>query len=396
MGEENGPRVGVMGGSLGGLTAGVLLRRAGFDVQVFERSRRPLEGRGAGIVLHPATVRAISGETSRLSARAVRMRYLDAAGTVTHDDPCSYRFSSYAAVHQALLDDFDQSRYHLGAAVTAFEQRGDRVRVERADGAVDDFDLLVAADGIQSLARRTLAPEVVPRYAGYVGWRGTVVEGELAERTYAIIADAISYCILPNSHILIYPIPGAGGSTAPGVRLINWVWYRNCAEGPELEEILTDRAGVRQQVSVGSGAVRDEVVERLRAEARDDLPAPLAEMVARSPEPFVQVVLDVAVERMAYGRVALTGDAAFALRPHVAAGTAKAAEDAYRLTEQLVAADGDVEQALAAWEGPQLALGRTALERTREAGIRSQFENSWKAGDPLPFGLYEDGDSRLG
>ena len=395
MTKGHDPRIAVMGGSLGGLTAGVLLRRAGFDVEVFERSRHPLEGRGAGIVLHAATIRAISGDTDRLSARAVRMRYLDSEARITHDEPCSYRFSSYAAVHRALLDDFDPARYHLGSGLTSFEQVGDEVHVERADGDGGDYDLLIAADGIQSLARRSLAPEVVPSYAGYVGWRGTVVEGELAERTYAIIADAISYCILPDSHILIYPIPGADGSTSPGSRLINWVWYRNCPPDEQLEALLTDRRGELQQVAVGAGSVRDEVIGTLRAEAGHDLPAPLAEMVALSPEPFVQVVLDVAVDRMAYGRTALIGDAAFALRPHVAAGTAKAAEDAYQLTEALRAAEGDVPRALAAWEEPQLRLGRSALERTREAGVRAQFENSWKAGDPLPFGLYESGDSRL-
>ena len=51
------PRVVVMGGSLGGLTAALVLRDAGCDVEVYERSELPLEGRGAGIVLNPATVR---------------------------------------------------------------------------------------------------------------------------------------------------------------------------------------------------------------------------------------------------------------------------------------------------------------------------------------------------
>jgi 2,6-dihydroxypyridine 3-monooxygenase len=58
-------------------------------------------------------------------------------------------------------------------------------------------------------------------------------------------------------------------------------------------------------------------------------------------------------------------------------------------------ANGDVEAALRAWEPHQLALGKRALERTREAGRRSQFSNSWQVGDPLPFGLYEQGDSAL-
>ena len=51
------PRVGIVGGSLGGLITALQLRDVGCDVQVFERSPVPLEGRGAGIVLHPVTVR---------------------------------------------------------------------------------------------------------------------------------------------------------------------------------------------------------------------------------------------------------------------------------------------------------------------------------------------------
>src|SRR4051794_3122544 len=50
-------RAAVIGGSIGGLTAALLLRDAGWEVDVFERSGTLLEGRGGGIVLHPATAR---------------------------------------------------------------------------------------------------------------------------------------------------------------------------------------------------------------------------------------------------------------------------------------------------------------------------------------------------
>jgi 2-polyprenyl-6-methoxyphenol hydroxylase-like FAD-dependent oxidoreductase len=78
---------------------------------------------------------------------------------------------------------------------------------------------------------------------------------------------------------------------------------------------------------------------------------------------------------MAFGRVCLTGDAAFALRPHAAAGTAKAAADAWALAEALAATHGDVEAALPRWERRQLAVGRAVLERTRRNGDKSQFED---------------------
>jgi 2,6-dihydroxypyridine 3-monooxygenase len=98
---------------------------------------------------------------------------------------------------------------------------------------------------------------------------------------------------------------------------------------------------------------------------------------------------------MAAGRVCLIGDAAFALRPHAAAGAAKAAEDAYRLGRALADADGDVTTALAAWEPGQLDLGRAVMARTRAAGRQSQFDNTWAVGQPLPFGLYAAGDSAM-
>ena len=75
------------------------------------------------------------------------------------------------------------------------------------------------------------------------------------------------------------------------------------------------------------------------------------------------------------------------------AGSAKAAEDGYRLACAIRDAHGDVLGALTQWEAAQLHLGRSVLARTREAGDSSQFHGTWMVGDPLPFGLYEVGDS---
>jgi 2,6-dihydroxypyridine 3-monooxygenase len=89
--------------------------------------------------------------------------------------------------------------------------------------------------------------------------------------------------------------------------------------------------------------------------------------------------------------VCLVGDAAFAVRPHAAAGTAKAAADGWELARALEE-EGDIERALRAWEPGQLALGRNLLERTRRIGRRSQVDCNWTPGDPeLIFGLYEPG-----
>jgi 2,6-dihydroxypyridine 3-monooxygenase len=391
------PRVLIAGGSLGGLTTALTLRDAGCDVDVYERSRSPLEGRGAGIVLHPATIRYFmesdAMDVGQVSSKADWLRYLDRSGDTIHEAPCRYWFTSYYTLHKGLLDCFDQTRYHLGAGMTGFRQNHDSITLELTGEEVAG-DLLVCADGIHSTARRLLLPDVLPRYAGYVGWRGTVKENELSAGALSPLHDACTYFVGDRMHILTYPIPDFDGSVEPGERRINFVWYRNVAEGLALDDLMTDARGVRQEISLAPGAVRQHHVDELLAAAVERLPEAIAEVVVKSSEPFVQAVFDIAVPRMAFGRVCLIGDAAFAIRPHAAAGTAKAAEDGWQLATAIRAERGDVIAALRRWEPHQLALGHTVLNRSREIGRRAQVSGTYVPGDPIvSFGLYKPEDS---
>jgi 2,6-dihydroxypyridine 3-monooxygenase len=391
------PRVVIAGGSLGGLTAALFLRDAGCNVTVHERSNVALEGRGAGIVLHPASVRYLhSGGRIRVeevSTRADVLRYLNRDGSVLHEEPCRYRFTSYYTLHRGLLSCLEPESYCAGSQVIRFQQDEEGVDVELGDATLERTDLLVFADGIHSTGRALLLPSVQPSYAGYVGWRGTVSEEGLDSYAFESLHEAITYYVGPKTHILTYPIPDFDGSVEPGKRRINYVWYRNAAEGEEIEDILTDRDGTRRAVSVGPGAVRERHVQALSDAAAEQLPETIAHVVIHS-EPFVQAVFDIEVPRMAFGRVCLIGDAAFVIRPHAAAGTAKAAEDAYKLAEALTSFHGDVVQALMSWEPAQLELGRRVFERARDLGDRSQFLGTYRPPDPyLSFGLYRPGDS---
>jgi 2,6-dihydroxypyridine 3-monooxygenase len=175
---------------------------------------------------------------------------------------------------------------------------------------------------------------------------------------------------------------------------MNWVWYRNVGSDL-LGELLTDRRGVRQEMSLAPGQVRSPFVDELH-EAASVLPPPFADLVHASGEPFLQVVVDIEVPRMVVGRVCLVGDAAFALRPHIAAGTAKAAADAAALADALRASGGDVLAALAGWEPGQLELGRRTVARTRDVGVRVQFAGTFRPGDPeVAFGLFAPKDSNF-
>jgi 2,6-dihydroxypyridine 3-monooxygenase len=389
-------RVAIAGGSLGGLTAALVLRDLGLDVTVFERSPSELQQRGAGIGFLPTSYRYLDERTDvdldDISVTTSRIRYLARDGSVVHEQDHRYRFSSWNTVYRQLLAAFGPERYLLGRDVSEFtEDAEEEVTVRFADGAVETVDLLVCADGVGSRSRAHLLPDVRAGYSGYVAWRGMVPEQLLPPAVAARLADAITYFVYANSHILLYPIPGAEGSVTPGERLINFVWYRNYLDGGDLDELLTDTEGVRHELSLPPGGVRDAHVEELRAVAAGRLPAAVATVVCAVDRPFLQVVYDVEVSRMAFGRVCLIGDAAWVVRPHAAAGTAKAAADAWTLAEALAGHD-DVRAALVAWEPGQLALGRQLLERTRRIGARSQVDCSWKPGDPeLIFGLYGPG-----
>jgi 2,6-dihydroxypyridine 3-monooxygenase len=391
------PDVAVVGGSLGGLTAALVLADVGCHVTVHERSASALEARGAGIAVLDETVRWFAERTTtdpdELCSSTSGIRFLDPDGGVVHHRDHRYRFSSWNTIYRALLEELPAGSYRLGSEVAAFEQDADGVSLVLASGERARADLAVAADGIGSTARAALLPEVAPEYSGYVAWRGTMPESELDAETFAALSDAITYQVLPDrgsgsSHVLVYPIPGPDGALEPGARLMNFVWYRNIASGAPFDDLMTDREGRLRPVSLPPGAARPEFVDALRADASAQLAPVIAEAVNGVAEPFVQAVLDIEVPRMVHGRVCLLGDAAFAVRPHAAAGTAKAAADGWELAAQLTASGGDLRRALPAWEERQLTMGRELLQRNRAIGEASQQHGTFTPGDPgLIFGL---------
>ncbi len=390
------PHVGVVGGSLGGLTAALVLRDLGCEVDVFERASTALKARGAGIATHSATTRYFE-ESSELDASLVEielpwLQFLAASGQRIYQERMNYRFSSWTTVYRGLMGSFGDGRYHLDSEVVDFSQDDHGVTIRLDDGSTRTLDMLVCADGISSTSRTKLLPGAATRYAGYVAWRAMVPESELEPESFEALRDSLTFCILPDGHVLAYPIPSLEGHLDPGRRLANLVCYHNYAEGDEIDDLMTDRSGERHSLSLPPGAIRDEHLARFREFAGACMPPAMAEVLRKTPDPFVQVIYDIDVENMAFGRIALIGDAAFAVRPHAGAGTAKACEDAWTLRDALRDAGGDPVAALARWEPAQLSLGRRLLDRTRETGDRSQFHHTWVPGDPsLRLGLYGPG-----
>ncbi|MGI5509148.1 FAD-dependent monooxygenase [Streptomyces sp. CA-106131] len=396
MNSYTGLRAAVVGGSIGGLTSALLLRELGFTVDIYERTPSLLENRGGGIVLQPTTMKWFGERSARrieeLSTVTRRVRHLGQGNEVLHEEPAECRYSSWGTIYRALLDDFGTDRYHLGEFCAGFDQDADTVTLRFVSGRIETADLVVFADGITSTARKRLFPDLQREYSGYVGWRGTVPENEVSETTRGLLCEALTYSVARDTHIVLYPIPGLDGGIAEGQRLLNYVWYRNVPAGPQLDELTTDLRGFECPVSVHPGQVQQQFVDELRAAAVELLAPAAAETVTRTQQPYLQVVFDTRIPAMAEGRIAIIGDAAFAARPHAAAGTAKAADDAWTLYEHLSTASGDIPIALKRWEPAQLQLGNQLIDRVGQMGHRSQVANTWTPGDPdLRFGLYGPG-----
>jgi len=390
------PRVLIAGGSIGGLTAAVLLRDLGCEVDVYERSAAALEDRGAGIVVLPVTERYFTergGDDGRVSLELTDWTYVDRDGNVLSADPDHYRFSGWSTIYRALLDAFGTERYHFGREMVGFDNDPDRVTLHLADGTSAVGDMLVCADGLASTARSILTPEVQPGYAGYVAWRGTTPEASLSGGAQTALADAMVYQVLDPGHILVYAIPDHEGRSTPPHRVINFVWYRNYPTGGPFEDLMLGQDGQQRTGTMPPGSIRAEHLSEMRSTAERVLAPTLLEVVMGCRQPLIQAVFDLESPKMAFGRVCLIGDAAIGLRPHVAAGQAKACADGWALRDALSESNGDVPAALAIWEPGQLALGHRALARTREMGDASQSRGTMTPGDPdWKFGLWEPGN----
>ena len=366
----------VAGGSLGGLAAGISLREAGWEAEIFERSRGELRGRGAGIVVQPELL-GFLGEhgvpREEVGVPAELRQYLDRRGVVVGTERRCQLMTSWGTLYRLLRGAFPEERYHRGTELVGFERDGDGMIARFDGGSEEPCDLLVGADGTRSACRRLLLPGAIPEYAGYVAWRGLVGEGDLTPSLARMFSGKFTFFLGRNTQILCYLIPGPSGELAEGQRLLNWVWYWNVPEGDALREVLTDRDGRTHDHSVPEGRARQDLVKRQKSIAEEVLPEAFAKLVAETAEPFVQVIHDLSVPRMAFGRVCLVGDAAFAPRPHTAASTAKAVTNATALAESLSRHGDDVEAALEAWELAQLRLGRRLEEHGRALGDGSQF-----------------------
>ncbi len=372
----HGGRALVIGGSMSGLFAGLLLRRAGWDVDIFERVDGELSGRGAGIVAQPELIAALQDLAlvpHDLGVRVEKRRVFDTDGSIIIEGDCPQVMTAWERVFRLLRDAFPPERYHRGKSLHRFDDGGESITAHFADGSRIKADLLVGADGLRSTVRQQCLSDGVPLYAGYVAWRALIAEDDISPATRRDIFPYMAFCLPPGEQMLGYPVAGPDNDLHPGRRRYNMVWYRPAEERTELARLLTDDTGTTHAVSIPPQLIRKACLDEMRA-AADRLLAPqFVEIVRLAPQLLLQPIYDLESPRMAFGRVALIGDAAFVARPHVGAGVTKAAEDASELVLAL-SRSNDVPQALARFEETRLRAGHRILQRARHLGAYLQAE----------------------
>ena len=361
-------RVAIAGGSMGGLFAAALLRRAGHGVTVFERSSAGLAGRGAGLVAQQEVFTLLQAigreEVARIGVMAKQRVTLDRSGRTMERDPRPQMQISWDHLYLAVRSLLDDDSYRTGQAVLGAGQDDGKAWLQLENGGRIDADLVVGADGIGSAVRAAVTGSPGdPQYAGYVAWRALLPEQALPAVADRTLSDQFAFFHMPGGQALGYTVAGPAGEVDRGRRRYNCVWYRRVAD---LRAVLTDAGGRTHPFSLPPGGVDDGARHRLIEDAHRLLPPPFAAVFAAEDRPFVQAIFDLETPTMTNGRLILIGDSAFVARPHTAMGVAKAAGDALALSAAVAA--GWTDSARAAFERERVAMGRSIVSYGKRLG----------------------------
>ncbi len=356
---------------MGGLFAANLLRTIDWDVAVYERTRGDLSGRGVGLGTRDelfSILRRAGISVADSIGVEVRSRIcLNRDGTVACELPIPTVTTAWDRLYRSLKAALPAQCYRSGMRLVCFEQDDAKVAAFFSDGARDEADLLIAADGMHSTVRAQLLPDVLPQYAGYVAWRGAVAENDLPAADHDLIFRHMNFCLPEGELVIAIPMPPAADRDHEP-RRSQFSWFLPIDRATGLRNLCTDATGRCHGESIPPPLIRPELIRDLRAHADAVLAPQIAALVNNTPQPLVQAIYDLESPQLVFGRVALLGDAAFVARPHVGTGVTKAALDAQGLANVLLTAGGDLDAALRQYDVERRRFGKWLVARGRYLG----------------------------
>jgi 2-polyprenyl-6-methoxyphenol hydroxylase-like FAD-dependent oxidoreductase len=324
----------IVGAGIGGLAAGIALRRRGWTVRIYERRSTSRE-LGFGLLLAPNAIAALSelgivesviGRTAagtgveirRQNGRVIRRFSMQLGGPAV--------VALRRDLHDALLNAVGRDALKLGREAVAVYQDQGRVSLRLANGDIDTGVVLIGADGIGSIVRKQLHPnEGPPRPSGFSAVRGVAygVSNCLAGLAgIGYLDDGIEAAATPASSDAVY-------------------WYVSL-----LSDEIPAAASSAEKILAKRLAGFDPVFRAIVAATR---PADLRydELFERNP-----------LSRWGAGHVTLLGDAAHPVLPHTGQGAAQALEDAVALG-LVLSPSKDIGEALRRYE-------KVRMRRTRK------------------------------
>jgi 2-polyprenyl-6-methoxyphenol hydroxylase-like FAD-dependent oxidoreductase len=365
-------KITIIGAGIAGLSTAIALRkyRPEIKVEIYEGSTE-LKPIGAGLVLAANAVMAFGqlGVQDKVLAVGKVLEHfeiLDATGRVlTRNDNLAINrnlqtISNFAVhradLHRVLLEQLPGVPVHLGKKAADFRQDGEGVIVRFADGTETCTDYVLATDGIHSVFRKKLLPQSQIRYAGYTCWRG------VTERTGQ--EDFPSFKNLESLGSL--GLIGASETMGLGKRFgivpltdgrIYWFACLNAAKQRD------------ERMAVFG---KKELLDTF-----GDLHSPIPEIIRQTDPAKIlwNDIIDFApVQRFAFDRVLLLGDAAHATTPNMGQGACQAIEGA-AIFGKTIAQQPDLKLAFKEFE--QKRLKRTALivNRSWALGKIAQLAN---------------------
>ena len=346
----------IVGAGIGGLSAGIALRQAGWNIRILERAPSPRE-LGFGLGLAPNAIAALRslGIADQIIARGFQptraeLRRMDGTVLKRVDLPRQALrgpmvMALRPVLHGALLEAVGVGTVMPNSEAVGFAVSGDRVSLHLANGDAIEGDLLVGADGTGSIVRQVLHPSEPPaRRCGIVAVRGAVhgVQHHLGDlHGVYYLGPGVESAMIRASDTGIY-------------------WFVSLAR--ELVPIgMTEPAAVLAHMSH-----RFDGTFRAITSATDDLR--YDELVDRDPIPF-------------WGKnmVTLLGDAAHPLLPHTGQGAAQAIVDAVTLGSRLKD-EADIGPALRSYERDRKSRTAKLVRQGRRTARIMRMTN--------PFGCY--------